>query len=282
MSPSTSFRHILLVSLFAAVAKVALAAHPRRRPQRSDRSTSSYHYDRSVTTFDPRGRLLQLEYAQMAASRGETLVGIVCEAENCVIVVGSRVYEKLQRIHENCWMVSSGVAGDGLYLAKNLRDAALKYPEAFGEWMSVEEMAKRAGSLQHRLTLVSGYRPLGLVAMLLGTTSNDDEGEPSLYRCAPGGVVQNCRFCTAGAQSDVLMQGLSKQTWREEDNLLDVVEKVLQELRETCGRRERWDVLVIRPGEDVCCYESIGSDRTSINHFKRLSSRENPTRTASL
>lgn len=242
------------------------AAHSRRRPTTA-RSSSRTNYDRSVTTFDPSGRLLQVEYAQAAAGRGESLIAAVHD-DTVYVVTKSRSKKQQQQLHwidEELWMVSCGLASDGMFLADILRDTAAEYRPSYGEPIRTEEAAKAAGSFQHRLTLLPGYRPLGVVAVLIGM----DDSDPILYRCGPGGVVQNCRFCTAGQHADTLLHALSRREW----DASTVVETLVEAMREVCGRKELLDVLVFRSGETIRCYEKIGSDRQSKMNLKALQER---------
>ena len=74
------FHLLVFVFIFA----VCEAARSRtvivRRP-------ASERYDREITTFDPSGRLLQVEYSMEAAGRGSPVIGFLHE-ESVIVLVG--------------------------------------------------------------------------------------------------------------------------------------------------------------------------------------------------
>jgi 20S proteasome subunit alpha 5 len=55
---------------------------------------SRSEYDRGINTFDPEGRLIQVEYAIKAIDLGSTAIGIQV-AEGVVLAVEKRVESKL-------------------------------------------------------------------------------------------------------------------------------------------------------------------------------------------
>ena len=109
------------------------AAHSRRRGGGggvSTRGPGSPRYDRSITTFDRSGRLLQVEYGMEAADRGETVVA-VWTAGGIYVLVKSQASSssqtssssrshKVHQIDEHLWLFTAGLSGDASALASSL------------------------------------------------------------------------------------------------------------------------------------------------------------------
>jgi 20S proteasome, alpha and beta subunits len=218
-----------IVFFFVGKLHLTCAAHARKRPvQVVPRRSNSY--DKQVTTFDPQGNLLQLEYAQRAASRGS--FGLFFHLGDCIIAVleSSSEEEKnksLSRIHDGMLVKMTGLQGDSRILAKYLLQNALQM-----EWMEgqiheafscvrVKQIADICAEVQHSLTTRPGARPLAVDAVLFGidgivldeqahmhTCSHRSlEGQNEhgyyrnklgLYKCNLSGVVDTCNFCMVG------------------------------------------------------------------------------------
>mmetsp|Transcript_8449 Transcript_8449/g.15936 ORF Transcript_8449/g.15936 Transcript_8449/m.15936 type:complete len:357 (+) Transcript_8449:55-1125(+) len=212
------------ILFFIGSLSLTSAAHARKRPiQVVPRRSNSY--DKQVTTFDPQGNLLQLEYAQRAASRGS--FGLFFHLGDCIIAVleSSSVKERnrsLFRIHDGMLAKMTGLQGDSRVLAKYLLQNALQM-----EWMEgqiheplscvrVKQIADICAEVQHSLTTRPGARPLAVDAVLFGidgieehSSSNSSISSSSgrgnvlrnklgLYKCHLSGVVDACKFCIVG------------------------------------------------------------------------------------
>lgn len=208
-------------------------------------------YDRSVTTFDPQGRLRQVEYAQQAtSSRGRSIAAILGRDGDDTIYVAVVVADaakdataaaartdrsrrsqvpKLHCLDERygVWMVSAGLAGDAQYTAAHLRVTAQQHQHVTGEAGTVvAQAARELVSLQHQLTHTPGARPLGVTCLLLGFDQDvdDDEEEDGcsrdsgthsntarLYKCSPGGSMEDCLYCTAGQSESFILKVLQER-----------------------------------------------------------------------
>jgi hypothetical protein len=218
------------------------AAHARKRPvQVVPRRSNTY--DKQVTTFDPQGNLLQLEYAQRAASRGS--FGLFFHLGDCIIAVleSSSAEEKnksLSRIHDGMLAKMTGLQGDSRILSKYLLQNALQMEWTEGRMhepfscIRVKQIADICAEVQHSLTTRPGARPLAVDAVLFGIDGIIQEQQHSshherslngrdscyrnklgLYRCHLSGVVDSCKFCIVGnIMSDrVLYQDAMEQLY---------------------------------------------------------------------
>jgi 20S proteasome alpha/beta subunit len=198
------------------------AAHSRRRlvsrPSPGTRPT----YDRSITTFDPSGRLLQVEYGMQAAQRGSSfLVALVENDEYAVLITESSKTDattsyKVHRITSGVFMVTTGLSGDARALASAVRSNSLQHQLTYGELPTVKQVARHVASLQHALTKAGGARPLGCTAAIVGI--DPVEGRMKLYQTDPGGILEEC-ICSVGGKSQSLtldsLRRRSDDVWKE-------------------------------------------------------------------
>jgi 20S proteasome alpha/beta subunit len=203
------------------------AAHSRRRA--SPTYTASPRYDRSITTFDQSGRLLQVEYGMEASSRGETVMAVWTEGGIYVLVKKTSLQSshKVHRIDEHLWLFTAGLSGDARALASSLRSSCQQHRLSYGEAQTVEQAARQAASLQHQLTRTGGARPLGCTAIVVGidptsvpastsaSTSSGADGNHNscsrVFRTDPGGILEDCFFSVAGKDQDKLMNEVAKR-----------------------------------------------------------------------
>ena len=321
--------HLLLTITYTTTASSSTSSSPlstlstihppytnlaRRRKRNNPSSTSSFRsnnnadvrYDRSVTTFNPDGNLLQVDYANRASDRGRIIscvsidVGKDYGGRMAILAVGSSPSSlssssssssterkdnessssslhrmngaiteinnsAIHRIDTNLFLATTGIIGDGTFLARNLRSYALDhYRRSYGEreatievgrigrgddddeetstltteiavaatkkaatmkgaaaWggpPSPYELSKRCGEIHHRLTLVPGYRPLGVKWLVIGTNGGGDIGSNygtdsstdlinkendgvRLFRGGPGGVLEECECFVGGGNN---------------------------------------------------------------------------------
>ena len=76
---------LLLLTLVTLQQRVNAARSLSARKVRARSSSSSERYDRSITTFSPDGRLLQLEYALIAAEERGRGLTVCVECDGVVI-----------------------------------------------------------------------------------------------------------------------------------------------------------------------------------------------------
>lgn len=101
-----------------------------------------------MTTFSSKGKLLQIEYALNAVSKGETALGI--KGKNCVVLASEKKInsvlideESLQKIallSENIGALYAGLGPDFRVLCKKSRKISMTYKMKFMEQMYTATM----------------------------------------------------------------------------------------------------------------------------------------------
>lgn len=235
---------LLLLSLL----KRTEAAHSRRRVVSEGRPAAP-RYDRSITTFDPSGRLLQIEYGMQAANRGvNVLAALSCDDSLCLIVEQSSAH-KVHRIGDHIWLVTAGLTGDARSLASALRSYYQRHRIAFGQVPTTGEIAKYAASLQHQLTRMGGTRPLGCTAMVLGIDEVDGRCSPRLFRTDVGGILEDCLYCAAGRDQARLDKALGEELTEESTNDALQTMLLLLKLVAKVDKDRKVDVWLLKPSK---------------------------------
>ena len=145
-------------------------AHSRRRVVRV--ANRQERYDRSITQFDPNGRLLQVEYSMQAVARSSPIL-CALSLEDSILYVVVCQNERHQQLHvhrldDHIFLFGTGVAGDTIFTADFLRLWCQRQHMSNGEPPTVREVAEEAASLQHQLTREGGCRPFGCTVMIAG------------------------------------------------------------------------------------------------------------------
>ena len=245
----------VFISLLATMPRPIHAAHSQKRV--AVRTRVVHVYDRSITTFDPAtGRLLQVEYGAEAANRGSPIVAMLVN-ETAYIGVVSSDRPIVHRLDHHLFLVTAGLAGDAAALAAELRLGAARHVLEAGEPMTVGECAQSAAAWQHALTKQPGARPLGITALVVGH-DDDDDSQARLYRCHPGGTLEDVWYAAAGQNAVAAMKKLQqgyaslRQQQQDQNDIAQeqaVIRTLLAALKASTERdnKQSWDVWIIRP-----------------------------------
>eukprot|EP00956_Cyclotella_meneghiniana_P031057 scaffold80424_cov70-Cyclotella_meneghiniana.AAC.5 len=246
------FALLILKSTNAARSIAARRARP---------ATSTDRYDRSITTFSPEGRLLQLEYALIAAEERGWGLTVCVEWEGIVIFALPSTIDssestfsdengqilddtntsyrpkhlphdpshntKIHRLSPTHLLLSSGLAGDSRTLASAFRRLLSSWTHIqYGETISVRELAREVGAVRHGIGLRPGARVLGVVGILIGLEDvHYEDGikvEARMYKSLPGGTVDRCNICCTGGGADSLGRRARTET-------MELLSRVLSE-----------------------------------------------------
>ncbi len=205
---------LLLLIIVVCIPPADGARSLSARRVRGTPSRANNRYDRSITTFDPEGRLLQLEYALIAAEERGRGLTVCVERDGIVIFAfpssddsGSDVLlkstestssdadeeelildavtdynpthnSKIHRLSPTHLLLTSGLAGDSRTLASAFRRVvASNIHQNYGEVITTRELAAEVGKVRHNIGLRPGARVLGVIGLLIGLDENEREDD---------------------------------------------------------------------------------------------------------
>jgi hypothetical protein len=164
-------------------------------------SLSGNRYSFSLSTFDPSGKILQVDRALEAASKGTPIVALVFE-ENIFLAAPQSLPSHLiiddgsprfTRISSEIFIAHTGLSADGRVVTMNADRFALNYVYSFDEEIPIETFIQKLSLLFQEYTMKPGHRPFGCTILVGYVPSNGTKiGRcPQLFRVDPSGSVSN-------------------------------------------------------------------------------------------
>jgi len=159
------------------------------------------HFDFSLTTFSPTGKLIQIEYALKAVDGGAPAIGI--KASNGLVLATEKKFKsalydetslnKIEPITKHCGMVYAGMGPDYRIMVKQARKIAVAYEAKYGESIPIQQLVASVASLMQGYTQRGGVRPMGVSLLICGWDNHINDQEhanvpPYLYQCDPSGA----------------------------------------------------------------------------------------------
>ena len=160
----------------------------------------------SLSTFDPSGKLGQVEYAAEAAALGTPVVALALPNQGVFLaspqVLPSPLIDddgtgRFARVTSNLLVAHSGLSADGRVLVEAAQQLAVQHEFAYDELIPVDLFLEELSLLFQDYTMKEGSRPFGvtlIVAHLPNDNNNDsslDTTTPMLYRIDPSGAVSS-------------------------------------------------------------------------------------------
>ena len=161
--------------------------------------------------YSPEGRLLQVDYALQAVSRGSTTVGLKTKD---FAVLSSHVKptrnllepaEKVFVVDEHVGATGSGYIGDVTSLVDEIRVQAQRHRLVYDVPIDVGSLARHLGQYLHNFTLYT-VRPLGASLILAGI----DPLGVQLLQIDPSGTTFRGNGFAIGAGADEALEVLTK------------------------------------------------------------------------
>jgi 20S proteasome subunit alpha 2 len=157
----------------------------------------------SLSTFDPDGKLGQVERATQAAALGTPVVA-VCKPGRIILcapqVLPSPLVKddgtaRFARISPTIAVAHSGISADGRVLVAAAQRLAIEHAYTFDEAIPIEIFLEEVSLLFQEYTMKPGARPFGVTLLVADlssstTTTTANNSIPKLYRIDPSGSVQ--------------------------------------------------------------------------------------------
>ncbi|CCI45572.1 unnamed protein product [Albugo candida] len=196
-------------------------------------SDSAYSF--SLTTFNPSGKLLQIEYALNAVNGGKTSLGI--RSKNGVVIatdkklptilVDESTNNKIALLSECAGIIYSGLGPDYRVLVRKARKKAQTYYQKFKEHAPASILVRELATIMQEFTQSGGVRPFGVSILFAGY---DDDG-PQLYQIDPSGSYFGWK-ATAIGKGAVSAKTFLEKRYNDDLEIEDAIHTALLTLRE--------------------------------------------------
>lgn len=196
----------------------------------------------SLTTFNSKGRLEQIENAMKAVANGETAIGIRCK-NGVVLAVEKRLasplidetsFKKIQLISEHIGSTYAGLSGDYRVLLQKARKHTMKYELSYNEPILLTNLCRNVAQTVQEYTQSGGVRPFGISVLVAGMT----DSKPKLFQIDPSGAFYEWKATAVGKNAENAKIFLEKR-YSETMELEDAIHNVLLTMKDGFEGRYR-------------------------------------------
>lgn len=192
-------------------------------------------YSFSLTTFDPQGRLNQVERASRAACCGTPVIAL--RRPSCFLLAAPQALPhalveddgtaRFSRVSSDLVVAHSGVAADGRIAVAAGQRVAIEHEFTFDEPVPVRVFLEAMALLFQEYTMKAGARPFGCT-LLVGSL---ESGE--LFRLDPSGAVETLGTCgVIGSLADKLQSKVEDLSRKEDGDDAQIMATLTTLLRE--------------------------------------------------
>lgn len=174
-------------------------------------------YSFSLTTFSQNGKLIQIEYALVAAENGITALGI--KAKDGVVIATEKklhsplmdgsTFRKIENICPGVGVVYAGLDMDYKVLLRQGRKRAQMYKATYGEEIPCSQCARELADIMQEFTQNAGVRPFGVSLMVAGF--DKETNTPHLYQVDPSGTYFGWKASAIGKNYNLSKAFLEKR-----------------------------------------------------------------------
>eukprot|EP01130_Rhizamoeba_saxonica_P008872 TRINITY_DN3593_c0_g2_i1.p1 TRINITY_DN3593_c0_g2~~TRINITY_DN3593_c0_g2_i1.p1 ORF type:complete len:235 (-),score=65.69 TRINITY_DN3593_c0_g2_i1:33-737(-) len=193
----------------------------------------SGRYGFSLTTFSPKGKLVQIEYALNAISDAPTSVGIkaldgivLATEKKLSPLSDSNSVKKIVALTDNIGLTYAGMGPDFRVLVRKGRKKAQEYYRFYGENIPVLVMVRELANIMQEYTQSGGVRPFGVSLLVAGV----DAKGPQVYQVDPSGSYFAWIAYAIGSGMIQAENFLSKR--RDDIAIEDAIHRAIRILRE--------------------------------------------------
>lgn len=169
-------------------------------------------YDQSVSTWNPQGRVLQIDYAMEAIKQGSVSIGL--KSETHAIVIGLKrsahemagYQEKVFKVDDSIGLSQSGMIVDGRMILKWLRNECQSFKFLYDRPHPVERLIAKLSLKAQAKTMQDGKRAFGVGLLVAGY----DEAGPHLFFSCPNAEYFEYMAYAIGAKSQASKTYLEK------------------------------------------------------------------------
>jgi 20S proteasome alpha/beta subunit len=188
----------------------------------------------SLTTFDPSGKLNQVERSSDASAKGTPVIAIL--RHDTILMASPQVCPsafieddgtaRFVRITPDIIVSHSGLSADGRVLVQIAQRVAVQHKYTFDENIQIDILLEEISLLFQEYTIKAAARPFGctlIVAHLPSIGDHDLGVKPAIYQVDPSGAIQ--RLAADGAivngnlERTSLQSALSKMTMKKSSGI---------------------------------------------------------------
>jgi 20S proteasome subunit alpha 2 len=171
--------------------------------------------DRALTTFNSKGKLIQVEFAKRAVNSNSLIIALKTE-KNAIIAtkMNQSTESKYPFFSSKIFIINKkiGVGGTGMYqdikiLIKKARNHAKSFKQIFGEEISLRQLVRDLACFMQEFTQSGGVRPFGASLILIGF----EKDGPDLYKIDPSGSYQKIEADGIGKKEGQVKNFLQKR-----------------------------------------------------------------------
>lgn len=162
-------------------------------------------YSYSLTTFDPTGKLGQVERAMEASEQGIPIVAMIYAnaSEYGIIMAAPQLLPNIFTIDDgttrfslvtpNIMISHSGLSSDGRILVAAAQKLAVQHEYNFDESIDIHILLEELSLLYQEYTMKVAARPFGatLIVAYVPMSLHSHPNQPAIYRIDPSGNVES-------------------------------------------------------------------------------------------
>lgn len=209
--------------------------------------------------YGPQGRLVLVDSALEAVSRGSTTIGI--KTLNFAMIASQikpthpliEPSEKIFPIDYHIGATGAGYIGDILQLIDTLRVESQKHRLAYETSIDVDSLAKHLSSFLHNYTTYA-VRPQAASVIIAG----EDQTGIQLYQVDPSGTFFRGSGFAIGQASDTALDVITKE-YSKDMKLEQAVELGRKAIEKALGEKPIVETGIIEPGQ---AFRTVRTDNT--------------------